>query len=180
MDYDAGKRELQFKTLRLAPFAFMVSKTADLPYKRWNLRCSAFEKAILDVETKRSAFTFEIGSGYVKLIDRKDPEMEHLVDKEMHPGVILQELRKCGVNLLPTNADGPGADVVIKDSETEERALLDIMNIDALAFRSSCWNQGLGAKRIAMKIRENIEYDREFFEDYEVYIYIHYIYYIID
>jgi hypothetical protein len=45
--------------------------------------------------------TFEIGSGYVKLIEKDDSELKHLLNKELIPGKLLFELSKCGIHLMP-------------------------------------------------------------------------------
>ena len=40
-------------------------------------------------------------------------------------------------------------------------------SIRALAIRSSKWNKSIDAENIVLKIRDNLEYDREFYEDHE-------------
>lgn len=37
----------------------------------------------------------------------------------------------------------------------------------SFAFRSSKWNKSVDNDNIVLKIRENLEYDREFYEDHE-------------
>ena len=37
----------------------------------------------------------------------------------------------------------------------------------AFAFRSSKWNKGIEGDNLVVKIRENLEFDKEFFEDHE-------------
>ena len=49
--------------------------------------------------------TFEIGKNYAKLIERKEPEFAHLLNKELAPGFLLLELARCGVLLLPNDED---------------------------------------------------------------------------
>ena len=39
------------------------------------------------------------------LIEKNDPEFKDIVNKPMLPGVLLIELSKCGVHLLPTDDD---------------------------------------------------------------------------
>lgn len=41
----------------------------------------------------------------MKLIEKTNSEFKHLVDKELNPGVLLLELQKCGINLLPVDDD---------------------------------------------------------------------------
>ena len=51
----------------------------------------------------------------------------------------------------------------------EERAIWDVVcSVSAYSFRSSKWNKNPNINGgVIIKIRENLEYDREFFEDYE-------------
>ena len=39
--------------------------------------------------------------------------------------------------------------------------------LGAYAFRSSKWNRHANEDNIVFKLRENLEYDREFYEDHE-------------
>jgi hypothetical protein len=68
------------------------------------------------------------------------------LDAEFAPGMMLHALYKCGVNLMPIENDAEYCDeFTLKDSEVEERAILDVVtSVDAFAFRSSKWNQKLG------------------------------------
>jgi len=132
------------------------------------LRSVAADKGILDIQTKRLALTFEIGSLYVKLIEKTEPEFQHLIDKEMTPGNLLIELSKCGVHLMPDDKDAKTGEITLKDRAAEERAIQDITtSIGAYAFRSSKWSRPAPSEKVLVKFRENLEYDREFFEDYE-------------
>ena len=38
---------------------------------------------------KRQNIRFEIGAGYVMLKNRNDPELAHIVNKKLQPGVLL-------------------------------------------------------------------------------------------
>jgi len=39
------------------------------------------------------------------LIEKTDPEFKDIVNKQMAPGMLFLELSKCGVHLLPVDAD---------------------------------------------------------------------------
>lgn len=161
--------QVSFQTMRLAPFAYLQSRTTDYPYESWKLRCIEEGVALLDLKGKRINLTFEIGDDYVCLIERDEPELKHLVDKKMHPGMILKLLSRCGIHLLPDDKDYELAEMQPKDRDSEERAIWDIVcSISAFSFRSAKWNKNPKCKdNVIVKIRENLEYDREFFEDYE-------------
>lgn len=162
-------REVSFKSMRLAPFAYLQSRCTDYPYVSWKLRCTEPGVALLDLQTKRINLTFEIGSDYASLIEQKEPELQHLVDKKMSPGLLLKHLSRCGIHLLPDDRDFKLAGIEPKDRDAEERAIWDVVCcIRAYAFRSAKWNKNPALKdNVVIKIRENLEYDREFFEDYE-------------
>ena len=162
-------REVSFKTMRLAPFAYLQNRCTDYPYVSWKLRCTAPDVAILDIQTKRINLVFEIGADYSKLIEQKEPELQHLVDEKMAPGLLLKQLSRCGIHLIPDDRDFKLAGIEPKDSDAEERAIWDIVSsVDAYAFRSAKWNKNPKLnENVVIKIRENLEYDREFFEDYE-------------
>ena len=85
--------------------AYLQSRCTDYPYNKWKLRCIEPEKAILDIETKRITVTVEIGPNYAMLIEKTDPEFKDIVNKQMAPGMLFLELSKCGVHLLPVDAD---------------------------------------------------------------------------
>jgi hypothetical protein len=103
---DESKLHLEFRTTRLAPLAFVIDRCVDCPYTSWYMRCTAIDKAILDLVTKRKCFTFEITPGKVRLIDTANPVLAHIVAKPFPPGLLLFELLKCGINLMPHDKDG--------------------------------------------------------------------------
>jgi cancer susceptibility candidate protein 1 len=108
------------------PIAYLQSKTTDFPYDSWYLRCIEDQVALLSIVTKRINVQIQIHPLYVKLIDMEQPELKHLVNKELHPGILLMELSKCGIHMLPENEDAARAKIHLKDSAAEERAILDI------------------------------------------------------
>lgn len=145
-DVKLGKegRSLEFKTSRLAPMAFVVDRCIDFPYKSWYMRCTEEDKALLDIATKRETFTFEITPGEVKLIERSDPSLAHLANRAFAPGVLLHEMLKCGINLMPTDQDEKLAGRRSKERNVEERAVFELAtSVNGFAFRSSVWNKSL-------------------------------------
>lgn len=168
LQYDKTNRVLQFSTLRLAPFSYLQDRWTDYPYRSWKMRCIQNETCLIDIEGKRANFTFEVGPGFVSLIENKDPELKHIVGKKFHPGVLLHELSKSGIHLMPVDEDAKGSGIKLKSRDAEERAIMDISTtVRAFAFRSSKWNKDAEEENVIIKIRENLEFDREFFEDYE-------------
>ena len=174
---DMASRQLEFQTRRLAQMAFLQSRCTDYPYKRWKLRCVENQVAVLDIETKRGLqLTFEIGPEYLMLLvenkedgsEEKYPELKHLKNQKFSPGYLLLELSKSGIHLLPRNEDAALGEIKLKEFGAEERAINDLaVGVRAFAFRSCRWNQHIENENIVIKIRENLEFDREFFEDHE-------------
>lgn len=96
------------------------------------------------------------------------PELNHIKNKKFQPGYLLLELSKCGIHLLPRNEDADLGGIKLKDFSAEERGIMDIATaVRAFAFRSCRWNKDVEYDNIVVKIRENLEFDREFFEDHE-------------
>jgi hypothetical protein len=44
----------------------------------------------------------------------------------MHPGILLMELSKSGIHMLPEDEDAARDGIHLKDKNAEERAILDI------------------------------------------------------
>ena len=102
------------------------------------------------------------------LIEKSDPELKDIVNKKMSPGLLLLELSKCGIHLLPVNEDATLGGIHLKNREAEENAIFDIAtSLRSFAFRSCKWNKSIDSENVVVKIRENLEFDREFFEDHE-------------
>ena len=69
---------------------------------------------------------------------------------------------------MPRDEDAPLGEIKLKDFHAEERAIADISTgVRSFAFRSCKWNPSIEQDNVVVKIRENHEFDREFFEDHE-------------
>lgn len=119
---------------------------------------------------------FEISALQLKLVNCEEEALAHLANKDgFTPGYLLQELAKCGILLMPRNEDAKLAGIEVKDQAAEERAIVDVaLGVRAFHFRECKWNQsrdqanpGVSPDNIVMRIRENLEFDAEFEEDYE-------------
>ena len=80
----------------------------------------------MSIVTKRIKVEIEIHPLFVKLVGMPQPELSNIVDKELHPGMLLQSLSKCGIHLLPEDEDAARGNIHLKDKAAEERAILDI------------------------------------------------------
>ena len=114
----------------------------------------------MTVETKRLELNFEIGPKYVKLIERDEPELRHIVDKEMAPGYLLKKMSRAGIHLMPDDEDAKLAGIPLKDHRAEQHAIIDIMTgIRSFAFSNCKWNTSASPENIVIKFKENLEYD---------------------
>jgi len=174
--YNHQERTIRFPTRKFAPIAMLQSRITDFPYQSWKLRCTEETRALLDLETKRLRLCLEITPMEMKLIDCDEPALAHLTNKEgLTPGYLLQELTKCGILMMPRDEDAALAGIELKDRQAEERAIADVaLGVRAFHFRSCKWNMtrdpenpGVSSDTVLMRIRENLEYDAEFEEDYE-------------
>lgn len=75
---------------------------------------------------KRIKLQIEIHPLFVKLVEMPQTELAHLNGIEMHIGILLFELSKCGIHLLPENEDAARANIPLKDQDAEERAIMDV------------------------------------------------------
>jgi cancer susceptibility candidate protein 1 len=135
--FDREKRELEFTTRKFAPIAFLQSKVTDFPYDSWYLRSVDNQKALLSIVTKRININIEIYPLHVRLVEMEQPELSHLLNKDMHIGILLFELSKCGIHLMPEDDDAKRGGIHLKDKGAEERAILDIaQTLKCFAFQS--------------------------------------------
>lgn len=158
-----------FRTKRLAPFAVLSQRIADFPYSYFFIRAVSDEKILLDLKGKRIDMQFIITPGYLEYVNVANiQELNFLEGVKMTPGVLLFQMSKCGVFLMPEDRDFETTNLTPKNKEAEELAIFDIsMNIRTYAFRSTKWNRMVEGDIILARIRENLEYDSFFAEDEE-------------
>ena len=143
-------------------------KTTDYPYDSWFLRCIADNLALLTVVTKRIKINIEIHPLIEKLVEMENAELKHLNNVELHPGILLLELSKCGIHLLPEDEDSELAGIHLKCKEAEEKAIMDIaQTVKIFAFQSLKWNQTAPKETVICRVRENPDYFKMFYEDGE-------------
>lgn len=91
-DSKKDARQINFTTTKFAPMAMLQSRCMDYPYQNWWLRCIGEDLCLLDLWTKRIKLSFEISPLTIKLVNCDVPELQHLADKNYHPGYLLIEL----------------------------------------------------------------------------------------
>ena len=180
---------VEFTTSELGIFSVLLERKINFPYKSWLLRCIRKENqlvAILDLETPRAKFVFELGvsdqepenpetvtqkkpvKAYVKLIDNKEPTFAHIADKEMTFDEMILQMKECSILLAPWKEDIEAAGIKEKNCETVDRAVEDIvMACRYYSIRSHDMNKLLSTDMIAVKSKPNPEFDKYFFDDEE-------------
>lgn len=174
---EKGKNIVGFYTNDLGTMSVLLERKIFFPYKSWYLRCVNDSTAILDLSTPRLDFVFKIGikesankkiMGYVKLIENNDPEFSHIADKELTYEELVMEMRYCGILLNPLDEDILAVGRKIKNNETQDRAINDIvMAVRKYAIRSHSENYATSSDIIIAKFKPNLEYDYKFFDDEE-------------
>lgn len=160
-------RQVNFRTRRLVPLAVLMPKITYYPYTYWYLRAVSNEKVLLQLQSPRMTFDFEITPGKLEYKDKTGAEeLKHFVGKVLPPGELLLEMQKSGLHLLPEDRDCIDAGIKQKSIDAEEQAIFDIsMTIHTFAFRSSKWNKSAPETMVLAIIRENLEFDEFFAED---------------
>jgi hypothetical protein len=135
LEYHEPECKLGFSLTKFAPVAYLQAKTTDYPYDSWYLRSTGDARALLTIKTKRVTLNIEIQPLYVRLIEAKEPQLAELNDQLMHPGMLLMELSRRGIHLMPTDEDAERGGIHLKDKVAEERAICDIaQTLKAFAF----------------------------------------------
>ena len=71
----------------------------------------------------------------------EQPQLQHLLNKAFHPSILLMELSKCGIHMIPEDEDAARAGITLKDKGAEERGIMDIsQTLKIFAFQSIKWN----------------------------------------
>ncbi|CAE7650798.1 CFAP94 [Symbiodinium microadriaticum] len=121
--WEEDTRKISFFTARLASFSITQERHIDLPYKHWNMRPCDDLTVELTVQAARYELRFMISEDGLRL---KGPQMPELLDvmfeagsgeagglsgpsgrrpRVRSPATLLNELRECGLNLMPKNSD---------------------------------------------------------------------------
>lgn len=78
----------------------------------------------------------------------------------MNVGALFHELYRCGVNFMPVTEDCRAANIIQKDDDAEELAIMDLSEaVRGYFIESSKWNNSDTAECIVAKLKENPEFD---------------------
>merc|ERR1712232_30337 len=173
-------RKVSFQTARLAAYSITQERHMDLPYKWWVIRPVAPQVCRLTIQANRYQLHFVISEDGLRLQGPDIPELHDIMfdgagpDRQPRvrsPATLLWELRECGLNLMPEDADAEFLEgYTPKNPLTEARAYSDLSEIaGSWDIVSSCHNKSLpldrfgpGSDRAIVRIRENL-----LFEEYD-------------
>ena len=181
---------VEFTCSELGIFSVLLERKINFPYKSWNLRCIKNPEnnqllAILNLETPRTKFVFELGiddpdlnfesnvkhdpvKAYVKLIDNEEEEFNHIADKKLTFDEMILAMKECGILLAPWKEDIEASGIKEKNQETIDRAVDDIvMACRYYSIKSHELNKLINQDLIAVKAKPNPEFDKYFFDDEE-------------
>eukprot|EP00931_Biecheleriopsis_adriatica_P057438 TRINITY_DN3406_c0_g1_i2.p1 TRINITY_DN3406_c0_g1~~TRINITY_DN3406_c0_g1_i2.p1 ORF type:complete len:643 (+),score=161.51 TRINITY_DN3406_c0_g1_i2:87-2015(+) len=173
--WEPERRKISFSSARLASFAITQVRHIDLPYKHWHLRPIEEQIVELTLQAARYELSFVISQEGLRL---KGPQLPELVNVMFEPGhgeagglsgasgrrprirspaTLLNELRECGLNLMPRDSDADSLQgYTPKHAETQARAYSDLSEIAAFYdIASSVHNKDLPYERALVRIREN-------------------------
>jgi cancer susceptibility candidate protein 1 len=182
ISWDPEARKISFFSARLAAFSITQERHLDLPYQYWSLRPTGPLQVELLVQAARYELHFVISEEGLRLKGPELPELHGIMYTEMtesgdpnakastaggkeprirSPATLLCELRECGLNLLPEDADADFLpDYTPKDKETQARAYSDLSEIAAFYdIASSKHNRRLNPERALVRIRENLLFE---------------------
>ncbi|CAE8691730.1 unnamed protein product, partial [Polarella glacialis] len=168
-------RKVSFFTARLAAFSITQERHLDLPYKHWVMRPLEPQVVELHIQAARYELSFVISQDGLRLKGPNLPELQEVMyepgvgeagglsgpsgrrPRVRSPATLLNELRECGLNLMPKDSDADSLEgYSVKNQETQARAYSDLSEIAAFYdIASSHHNKALPQERAMVRIREN-------------------------
>jgi hypothetical protein len=158
---DSTTKSFEFQVGRPGSVAYVQDRCTDFPYASWEMRSVKKDTVLVDLKGKRETFRIEISPNAARLVT-KEPELQRLTKDGFTPEKLLNEMKKIGINLLPTDEDYEAAGVEPKNMEAEERGVKDLAQSVISYFIRS---HPIPSNRVVAKLRENLEYDEVFLED---------------
>ena len=152
---------------KMAPVAMMINRFAELPFKAFRIRRTGQKTVLFSLQTQRVELGIEVLPYKVRLVSTSQPKLEELLHKEFKPTELLYELQQLNVLLLNDHAIVPKPkDVITKEPELA-RSVLRQVSKACLCYhvQNSKWNPMAKSKDCIVKLRENPEYDEDFYED---------------
>ena len=154
--YTHDTHKVIFQTTKAKPHAVIQSRVAQVPFKSWNIRPLSDRTGLLTLETMALHVEIRIGSGWCQLLEPKIAECADIQSLQLPPKVLLQQLARRGLNLMPEDDDAPFIKATIKDSALEKIVCRDMaLAVPAFTIASSSpWNNQNGRDVCVVRIQE--------------------------
>jgi len=169
--YSDQGRLCQFMLTTVGIVALVKDRTVDFPYKRWSLTPTrsiasgknpfSEQEVRLTLHTTRFEVAIEVKGAQCFLANAFDPAVKDLVGQEMPPAMLLANLQKRGVNLLPHASDIPRVERngTAKRVELEDDVFSEMARAaQCFDFSSSPWNKELTERQVGLLVRESTVY----------------------
>lgn len=181
--FEQETRKISFYSARLAAFSITQDRHLDLPYAHWCMRPVGPRLVELSIQASRFELSFVISEDGLRLKGPDLPELHSLIyetdrsklkdlgmtgtslgsrtPRVRSPATLLHELRQCGINLMPEDADAEYLDgYTPKAPETEARGYSDLSEIAGIYdIASSVHNKVLPKEKALVRVRVNTEYE---------------------
>jgi len=168
--YSDQGRLCQFMLTTVGIVALVKERTVDFPYKSWTLAPSrsiaiknpfSEQEARFTLNTTRFEVVIDVKGAQCFLAKAFDPAVNDLIGVEMPPAMLLANLYKRGVNLLPHASDIPRVERngTAKRLDLEDDVLSEMARAaQCFDFSSSPWNKQLSEQQVGLLARESTVY----------------------
>lgn len=161
-----------FKYQLLVPcstIALIQPKTVDFPYKKWCIRpipdsscicqnISCMSENIVEylLHTPRFEILFIVRGATCKLLSPKIPQLEHIIDKELEPSLLLSMMSESGIHLLPNKLTESKHIVCSKIEVIEQQFVQEVSSLcPAFCIEGNKNNSKLGTNHACFQIHES-------------------------
>ncbi|KRX06750.1 hypothetical protein PPERSA_09152 [Pseudocohnilembus persalinus] len=167
---DKEQKLLSFSSNKLAPFAIVNQRIEDFPYKSWKIKRYKENTSIFTLNGRRINLVFEIGAGYVKIIEDRTLDLDEqerfnkyfkdICGVQMTPGEMLYRLQQIGINYLPKDQDSQYAILEPKSYELEQFVNVEVAKASSqFQIKCSNWNEDCGQDKVITLIKPIQDYE---------------------
>ncbi|CAM6063179.1 unnamed protein product [Sphagnum tenellum] len=153
--YENEAHKLSFQTTKAKPHAVIQNRVKQMPFTSWVIRPTSSCTALLTLKTPMLDILLNIGDGWCQLLEPQIAECKDIQAQKLPPKVLLQQLMRRGLNLLPEDEDKSLLNVSIKDAALEKYICQDMaLAIPAFTLASSSLNAKAAKDICVMRIQE--------------------------
>ncbi|KAG0579964.1 hypothetical protein KC19_4G138500 [Ceratodon purpureus] len=117
--YNHETFKVLFQTTKAKPHAVIQSRVREYPYKSWNCRPTSEKTALFTLKTVMSEVVFKVGDGWCQLVQPSFPVVADLLTQQFPPKVLLQQLSRRGLQIMPEDDDAQYCGVKVKVSDVQ-------------------------------------------------------------